>query len=81
MKISLLRVNYNLLLLLLLRAIELSLCGSTKKKARKPIHKTNNTKKQYQQYKTQKIQVHSRINKTNTVQNPHIPTPIYYKTN
>jgi len=43
------------------------------------IHKGNNTKAQYKQYKTQPIQVHILPN-THILQNPHIRSPTHYTT-
>jgi uncharacterized membrane protein len=67
-----------LLLLLLLNAIQFSLGGSSSNtsidKTNKNIHERNNTKTQYKQYKTHKIQVHTLPKHT------HMHTTTYYKT-
>jgi hypothetical protein len=65
------------LLLILLSAIQFSLGGSspyTSTDKTNNIHKRNNTKTQYKQYKTQKIQVHI------LPKHPHITKPTHTHT-
>ena len=72
---------YYYLLQLSFHSVAVVLIVEQTKQIRKNIHKRNNTKTQYKQYKTQQIQVHILHNITpHTLQNPHIHTPTLYKT-
>jgi len=73
-------MNEFIIIIIIITANELSLCGSspytnTDKEIRINIHKLKNTKTQYKQYKTQYIQVHILPKHTH-----NFKTPSHYKT-